>query len=136
MEEEDLTFSIRGCVYEVFRVLGAGFLEQVYQQALLHELEIQGRRAIGQLALDVTYKGKIVGLYVPDILVEDRVVLELKAVDKLTKAHEAQLLNYLKASGKRIGLLVNFAHPKAEIRRFVLGDLPCLQCVSVAKILF
>ena len=120
MEEEDLTFKIRGCVYEVFRVLGAGFLEQVYQKALLHELEVQGLRAEGQRALEVTYKGTPVGMYVADILVEDRVVVELKAVESLTKAHEAQLLNYLKASGKRVGLLVNFKHPKAEIRRFVL----------------
>ena len=120
MEEEDLTFKIRGCVYEVFRVLGAGFVEQVYQQALLQELEAQRLRADGQRALEVTYKGKPVGLYVADILVEDRVVVELKAVESLTKAHEAQLLNYLKASGKRVGLLVNFTHPKAEIRRFIL----------------
>jgi len=120
MEEEELTFKIRGCVYEVFRVLGAGFLEQVYQQALLHELEMQGLRAESQRGLEVTYKGKPVGLYVADILVEDCVVLELKAVQALTKAHEAQLLNYLKASGKRVGLLINFALPKAEVRRFVL----------------
>ena len=120
MEEEELTFKIRGCVYEVFRVLGAGFLEQVYQQALLQELAAQGLRAEGQRALEVTYKGNSVGYYVADILVEDRVVLELKAAQSLTKAHEAQLLNYLKASGKRVGLLVNFTHPNAEIRRFVL----------------
>jgi GxxExxY protein len=120
MEEEEITFKIRGCVFEVFRVLGAGFLEQVYQQALLHELEVQGLRAEGQRALEVTYKGKSVGVYLADILVEDRIVLELKAVQSLTKAHEAQLLNYLKASSKRIGFLVNFAHPLAEIRRFVL----------------
>ena len=120
MVEDELTFKIRGCVYELFRVLGAGFLEQVYQLALLQELEAKGLRAEGQRALEVTYKGKPVGLYVADILVEDRVVLELKAAQSLTKAHEAQILNYLKASGKRVGLLVNFAHPKAEIRRFVL----------------
>jgi len=120
MEEENLTFKIRGCVFEVFRVLGAGFLEQVYQQALLHELEAPGLRADCQRALEVTYKGKPVGLYVADILVEDRIVLELKAVQSLTKAHEAQLLNYLKASGKKIDFLVNFTHPKAEVRRFVL----------------
>jgi GxxExxY protein len=120
MEEEDLTFKIRGCGYEVFRVLGAGFLEQVYQKTLLHELELEGLRADGQRALEVTYKGTPVGLYVADILVEDRVVVELKAVESLTKAHDAQLLNYLKASGKRVGLLVNFTHPKAEIRRFIL----------------
>ena len=104
MEEEEITFKIRGCVFEVFRVLGGGFLEQVYQQALLHELELQGLRAEGQRALEVTYKGKSVGVYLADILVEDRIVLELKAVQSLTKAHEAQLLNYLKASGKRVGL--------------------------------
>ena len=120
MEEEELTFKIRGCVYEVFRVLGAGFLEQVYQQALLRELELQGLRADGQRALEVAYKGEPVGRYVADVLIEDRVVVELKAVDALTKAHEAQLLNYPKASGKKVGLLVNFTHPKAEIRRFVL----------------
>jgi len=120
MEEEELSFKIRGCVYEVFRVLGAGFLEQVYHQALLKEFELQGLRAASQRALEVTYKGAPVGLYVPDILVEDRVVVELKVVESLAKAHEAQLLNYLKASGKKVGLLVNFKHPKAEIRRFVL----------------
>ncbi len=120
MEEDEPTFKIRGCVYEVFRVLGGGFLEQVYRQALLQELELQGLRAEGQRALEVTHKGKPVGMYVADILVEDRVVLELKAAQSLTKAHEGQLLNYLKASGKRVNLLVNFAHPKAEIRRFVL----------------
>jgi GxxExxY protein len=120
MEEEEITFKIRAFVFEVFRVLGAGFLEQVYQQALLRELQAQGLRAEAQRELEVSYKGNVVGLYVADILVEDRVVLELKAVQSLTKAHEAQLLNYLKAGGKRVGLLVNFAHPKAEIRRFVL----------------
>ena len=119
MEDEELTFKIRACVFEVFRVLGAGFLEQVYQQALLQELRAQGLRTEGQCAMEVSYKGNVVGLYLADILVEDRIVLELKAVQSLTKAHEAQLLNYLKASGKRVGLLVNFAHPKAEIRRFV-----------------
>ena len=120
MELEDLTFKIRGCAYEVFRVLGAGFLEQVYQPALLREFALQGVKAVGQCALEVDYKGEPVGRYVADILVEDRVVIELKAVESLTKAHEAQLLNYLKASGKKVGLSVNFAHPKAEIRRFVL----------------
>jgi len=120
MEEDELTFKLRGCVYEVFRVLGAGFLEQVYQQALLQELEAQGLRAESQRALEVSYKGRSVGVYLADVLVEDRIVLELKAAQSLTKAHEAQILNYLKASGKRVGLLVNFAHPKAEIRRFVL----------------
>ena len=92
----------------------------MYQRALLHELEVQGLRVHSQHALEVTYKGMLVGQYVADILVEDRIVVELKAVETLTKAHEAQLLNYLKACGKKVGLLVNFVHPGAEIRRFVL----------------
>src|SRR6185295_7715209 len=102
MEEEDLTFKIRGCVYEVFRVLGAGFLEQVYQQALLHELQMQGLDAVSQRQLEVSYKGRTIGVYLADIVVEDRIVVELKAVEMLTKAHEAQLLNYLKACGKKV----------------------------------
>jgi GxxExxY protein len=120
MEEEDLTFRIRGCAYEVFRVLGFGFLEQVYQQALLRKFALQGVKAVGQAALEVRYKGEPVGRYAADILVDDRIVVELKAAESLTKAHEAQLLNYLKASGKKVGLLINFMHPKAEIRRLVL----------------
>jgi GxxExxY protein len=120
MEEEDLTFKIRALVYEVFRVLGAGILEQEYQQALMRELEAKGLRAVVQYPLEVTYKGASVGVYVMDILVEDRIVLELRAAQSLTKAHEAQLLNYLKASGKKIGLLINFTFPKAEVRRFVV----------------
>jgi GxxExxY protein len=120
VEEEELTHRIRGCVYEVFRVLGAGFLEQVYHEALMHELQLQGLRAESKRNLTVTYKGMEVGQYVADIVVDDRVVIELKTVQMLTKVHEAQLLNYLKATGIKVGLLVNFVHPKAEIRRFVV----------------
>ena len=120
MEQEDLTFRIRGCAYEVFRVLGFGFLEQVYQHALLHELALRGVKAVGQAGLDVQYKGEVVGRYLADILVDDRIVVELKAVESLVKGHEAQLLNYLKAGGKKVGLLINFGRPKCEIRRFVL----------------
>ena len=120
MQEEDLTFRIRGCAYEVYRVLGYGFLEQVYQQALLQEFGLRLVNAVEQARLEVHYKGQSVGHYVADILVDDRIILELKTVDALTKVHEAQLLNYLKASGKKVGLLINFARPKCEIRRFVL----------------
>ena len=85
----------------------------------MKEFELQGLRAARQRALEVAYKGAPVGLYVAEILVKDRVVVELKVVEALAKAHEAQLLNYLEACGKKVGL-VNFKHPKAEIRRFVL----------------
>ena len=76
MEDEGLTFKIRGCIYEVFKVLGAGFLEQVYHQALLKEFARQGLRAESQRSLEVTYKGDVVGLYIADLLVEDPIVIE------------------------------------------------------------
>ncbi len=115
----DVTYKINGAVFEVNRVLGGGFLEKVYENALLIELKDRGLKAENQVPIKVHYKGNVVGEYVADILVEDNVVLELKAVDQLDKIHEAQLLNYLKATGIRIGLLINFKYPKAEIKRFV-----------------
>ena len=102
------------------RVLGPGFLEKVYENALLIELKSQGLRAENQVPIKVQYKGNEVGEYYADIVVENQVILELKAVDSLQKIHEAQLLNYLKATGYKVGLLVNFTHPKAEIKRFVM----------------
>ena len=77
-------------------------------------------KAENQVPIVVSYKGEVVGEYTADILVEDKVILELKAVEKIQKVYEAQLLNYLKATGIKVGLLVNFKHPKAEIKRFVL----------------
>jgi len=119
LKDEDITYKIRGCVYEVFRELGAGFLEKVYENALVIELTKQGLDCKVQHPLLVKYKGKVVGEYIVDILVESRIVLELKAVNKLLPAHEAQLLNYMKATNVELGLLINFTHPKAEIKRYV-----------------
>ncbi len=120
MDINELTYQINGAIFEVNRVLGAGFLEKVYEYALLLELLDRGLKAQSQHPIKVTYKGKEVGEYYADIVVENQVILEIKAVDSLQKIHEAQLLNYLKATGYKIGLLVNFTHPKAEIRRFIL----------------
>jgi GxxExxY protein len=120
MEKEDLTYKIRGAIFEVNRELGAGFLERVYQNALLIELEDRGIKAASQVPIIVKYKNKEVGEYFADIVVENRVILELKAVESLEKIHEAQLLNYLKATGYKVGFLVNFTHPKAIIKRFVM----------------
>ena len=117
--EEDLVYRIQGCVFEVYRVLGYGFLEKVYEKALLQELESQNLQAESQVPISVRYKGKIVGEYFADILVQNKVILELKAQEKITGAYEAQILNYLKASGIKVGLLVNFYHPKATIKRLV-----------------
>ena len=119
MDENDLTYQINGAIYEVNRVLGVGFLEKVYENALMVELKLRGLKAKAQVPIDVEYKGEIVGEYVADIVVEDQVILELKATDSIKKIHEAQLLNYLKATEFKVGLLVNFTHPKAEIKRFI-----------------
>jgi GxxExxY protein len=123
MEKNDineLTYQIRGAIFEVNKVLGHGFLEKVYENALMIELPKRGLNAESQVPIEVKYKGEIIGEYFADIVVEDQVILELKAIDSLQKIHEAQLLNYLKATGYKMGLLVNFTYPKAEIKRFVL----------------
>jgi GxxExxY protein len=121
MEINDVTYAVRGAVFEVNRVLGPGFLEKVYENALLVELRKRGLKADSQVPIKISYKGEMVGEYIADILVEDKVIVELKAVESLEKIHEAQLLNYLRATGIRAGLLVNMKHPKAEIKRMVLN---------------
>lgn len=120
LAEEELTYKIRGCVFEVFRELGAGYLEKVYENALLVELRRVGIRAKAQVPLRVHYKGQEVGQYTADLVVEDKILIELKAVSRIVPEHEAQILNYLKATGLKIGLLVNFTNPKAQVKRFVL----------------
>ena len=123
MDLNEVTYLINGAIFEVNRVLGGGFLEKAYENALLLELKNRGLKAEAQVPISVVYKGNTVGDYYADIVVEDQVILEIKAIDALQKIHEAQLLNYLKATGIRVGLLVNFRHPKAQIKRMVL-DLP------------
>ena len=91
-----------------------GFLEKVYERALLRELSLRGIRATAQVGLAVTYKGHHIGEYFADILVEDLLVIELKCVERLANDHTAQCLNYLRASGLRLCLLVNFQKPKVE----------------------
>ena len=123
MNLNDITYAINGAIFEVNKVLGPGFLEKVYENALLHELQNRGLKATGQAPITVNYKEQCVGEYFADLLVEDSVIVELKTAERIEKIHEAQLLNYLKATGIQVGLLVNFRHFKAEIKRLVL-DLP------------
>ena len=123
MDINDITYTINGAIFEVNRILGPGFLEKVYENALLLELRKRGLNAENQVPINVSYKGEIVGQYSADILVEGKVIIEIKTVQDLDKIHEAQLLNYLKATGIHVGLLVNFKHSKAQIKRMVL-DLP------------
>ncbi|MDD5206587.1 MAG: GxxExxY protein [Desulfobacterales bacterium] len=119
----EITYAINGAVFEVSRILGPGFLEKVYENALLQELKERGLEARNQAPIKVSYKGSAVGEYFADLLVEGKVIVEIKTVDSLGRAHEAQILNYLKATGIQLGLLVNFKKSKAEIKRMVL-DLP------------
>ena len=120
MDIDDITYAINGAVFEVNKILGCGFLEKVYENALMVELKKRGLQAESQMPLKVIYKGETVGEYFADIVVENKVLIELKVVDQLAKVHEAQLLNYLYATGMKVGLLVNFRGPKAEIKRFVV----------------
>jgi GxxExxY protein len=102
------------------KLTGFSALEKVYENATVIELKEQGLNAENQVPVNVRYKGKQVGDYYADIVVEKRVLLELKTVEKLQKIHEAQILNYLKATNFEIGLLVNFTYPKAQIKRYIL----------------
>ena len=123
MNTNELTYKIRGAIFEVNSILGHGFLEKVYEKALMIELPKRGLSAECQVPIEVEYKGEIIGEYFADIVVNNKVILELKSIESLQKIHEAQLLNYLKATGIKVGLLVNFTYPKAEIKRFVLQVL-------------
>ena len=112
-----ITERIIGCAFTVLNTLGCGFLEKVYENALVFELRQIGLSVAQQRPFDVVYKEQVVGQYVADVLVEDSVLVELKAVQALNDVHMAQCLNYLKASGLKVCLLLNFAKPKLEIKR-------------------
>ena len=117
MEEQELTEKIIGCAMKVHRTLGCGFLESVYQKAILHELRKSGLKVSQEAPLQVVYDGVIVGEFYADIIVENKVIVENKAVEALCEAHEVQVVNYLTATGLNIGLLFNFGAPKLEFKR-------------------
>ena len=108
-----------GCAQNVSRELGAGFLEAVYENALVLELEQEGIAYERQRQLDVFYKGHLVGQYQADLVVEDKLIVELKAVSSFSACHKAQLINYLRASGLNVGLLLNFGMTRLGIQRVV-----------------
>ena len=119
-EINQLTEKIIGCVYRVSNTLGSGFLEKVYENALAIELRSNGLKVEQQHPIKVFYDGQAVGDFAADFLVESCVIVELKAVRSLDDVHSAQCLNYLKATGLKICLLVNFGRPRVEIKRLVL----------------
>jgi GxxExxY protein len=115
-----ITEKIIGCAYTIINVLGCGFLEKIYENALAHELKKSGFKVLQQHEIEVFYDGVIVGKYVADLFVEDFVLVELKAISSLDESHKAQRLNYLEATGLKIGLLLNFGKPGIEIKRIAL----------------
>lgn len=116
---EDITNVIIKSVYEVHRILGPGFLEKVYENALIKEMESRGLECEQQVPLEVYYKDYIVGQYIADIIVEDKIILEIKAISDLEERHFSQLLNYLKATRKRLGFVINFGATNAQIKRVI-----------------
>lgn len=116
---EETSKSIVKSAYEVHRLLGPGFLEKIYENALVHELQIRNIKYEAQREIDIYYKDIIVGKYIADILVDDKIIIEVKANSGLNDANFAQLLNYLKATKSRVGLLINFGLPKLQIKRVV-----------------
>ena len=117
---EKLTEKIIGTCFEVLNELGAGFLESVYQKALVIALVQAGLKVQEQVPLKVMFRGQVVGEFSADIVVGDEVVLELKSMKSLTAEHEAQLINYLKATGMGVGLLLNSGRSKLEWKRLVV----------------
>ena len=118
LKHEAITKSVIGCAFEVVNELGAGFLESVYEKALLLALRQKGLSAIPQHAVKVMFRGECVGDFYADIFVDGKVLVELKAVKAIAPEHQAQIINYLNATGIEVGLLINFGNPKLEYKRF------------------
>ena len=120
--EPDLTEAVIGSSFEVANVLGAGFLEKVYERALVRELALRGVSAKAQVSFPVCYKGHYIGEYMADLVIQERLIVELKCVDRFVNEHLAQCINYLKASGLRVALLINFQRPKVDWKRILLDQ--------------
>ena len=117
----EISEKIIGAAFEVSNVLGVGFLEKVYENALNVELKLRGIKTFQQAPLNVYYKNELVGDYFADILVENEIIIELKTVKEFDDIHIAQCLNYLRITGLKLCLLINFSKPRVEIKRIVNG---------------
>ena len=119
MEINEITEKVIGCAFTVANPLGSGFLEKVFENALAHEIGKTGLRVHQQYPIHVVYDGSVVGEYTPDLLVEAQVLVELKTVQALDNIHMAQCLNYLRATGMPVCLLINFGRPHIEVKRIL-----------------
>jgi GxxExxY protein len=122
MNRDEITEKIIGCAYTVANELGHGFLEKVYENALVHEIRKAGLAAEQQYPIPVLYDGVVVGDYVADLFVAEEVLVELKAIKSVEDVQVAQCLNYLKATRCKICLLINFGNPRVEVRRIINNE--------------
>ncbi|MCJ7433365.1 MAG: GxxExxY protein [Anaerolineales bacterium] len=130
MLHEEITSAIIAAYYVVYNTLGYGFLEKVYENALILELQKRGLTVKQQMPIRVYYEGQVIGEYFADLLVNDLVILELKAAEEIIKAHENQLVNYLKATNLEVGLILNFGpEPKFKRKIFTNSRKPALKTV-------
>ncbi|MDD5131384.1 MAG: GxxExxY protein [bacterium] len=116
----ELSYQIMGAIFEVHKQMGPGFIEAVYQKALIEELSSRSIHAETEKSIQLTYKGKKIGTHKLDLVIEDKIVIELKAVERFCAHHQAQLLSYLKASNYKLGILVNFSRKQVEYDRVVI----------------
>lgn len=116
----ELSYKIMGTIFEAHKELGPRFLESIYEKALIEELTSRGMKVETQKVIDLTYKNKKIGTHRLDLVVEDKVVIELKTVERFSVHHKAQLISYLKASGYKLGILVNFSKTKVEYQRVLI----------------
>ena len=114
----ELTRSVIGCAFDVINELGHGFLESVYESAMIIALEEAGISVESQKPIDVSFRGRSIGNFYADLLVEEKVIVELKTASALAPEHSAQVINYLNVTGIQVGLLLNFGNPKLEYKRF------------------
>ena len=116
----ELSYHIMGAIFEVHKELGPGFLESIYEKAIIEELSRRGMKVETEKVIDLFYKNRKVGTHRLDLVVNDKVVIEIKAVERFSIHHTAQIISYLRASGYKLGILVNFSKSKVEYRRVVI----------------
>jgi len=118
MQHEDITRDILGCAFEVINELGSGFLETIYEKSMILSLRQKGLTVVSQHPIKVMFRNECVGSFYADLFVDNKIVVELKAVKSIAPEHQAQIINYLKATRIDVGLLINFGNPILEYKRF------------------
>lgn len=116
----DVTFAINGCAMSVLNAVGHGFHEKIYENALAIAFDQRGLKYSKQKSFDVMFENHVVGTFVPDFVVEDEIIVELKTIDKISNNEKGQVLNYLRATGLRLGIILNFKNAKLEFHRIAL----------------